>query len=34
LARQEDPMMEIAALVLFSSVALWFVEEARGPRGL
>jgi hypothetical protein len=27
-ARGEDPIMEIAAFVLFSSVLLWFVEEA------
>lgn len=33
-ARQEYPMMELAALVLFSSVALWFVGEASGPQGL
>jgi len=24
----KDPIMEIAALVLFSSVVLWFVQEA------
>ena len=24
----KDPIMEIAAVVLFSSVVLWFVEEA------
>ena len=27
-ARMEDPSMELAAVVLFSSVVLWFVEEA------
>jgi hypothetical protein len=27
-AREEDPEMELAAVVLFSSVVLWFVEEA------
>jgi hypothetical protein len=30
-ARQEDPQMELAALVLFSSIALWFITEASGP---
>ena len=25
---EEDPEMELAAVVLFSSVVLWFVEEA------
>ncbi len=34
LARQEGPVMEIAALVLFGSIALWFVEEASGPQRL
>jgi hypothetical protein len=29
-AREEDPEMELAAVVLFSSVVLWFVEEAAG----
>jgi hypothetical protein len=27
-ARGEDPIMEIAAAVLITSVLLWFVEEA------
>ena len=27
-AREEDPIMELAAAVLFSSVVLWFIEEA------
>ena len=27
-ACQEDHRMELAAVVLFSSVVLWFVEEA------
>jgi hypothetical protein len=27
-ARRKGPIMEIAAVVLFSSVVLWFVEEA------
>jgi len=26
--RKEDPRMELAAVILFSSVVLWFVEEA------
>jgi hypothetical protein len=26
--RKEDPEMELAAVVLFSAVVLWFVEEA------
>jgi hypothetical protein len=26
-AREEDPIMEIAAAVLFSTVVLWFIEE-------
>ena len=30
-ARQEDPQMELAALVLFSSIALWLITEASGP---
>ena len=30
-ALQEDPQMELAALVLFSSVALWLITEASGP---
>ena len=30
-ARQEDPQMELAALVLFSSIVLWFITEASGP---
>jgi hypothetical protein len=30
LACQEGPMMELAAVVLFSSMALWFIEEVRG----
>jgi len=29
-AREEDPIMEIAAVVLFSSVLLWLVEEVTG----
>ena len=27
-AREEDLIMELAAAVLFSSVVLWFIEEA------
>ncbi len=34
MASQEDRQMELAALVMFASIALWFVEEAAGPRGL
>jgi hypothetical protein len=34
MACQEDRQMELAALVIFVSIALWFVEEASGPRGL
>ena len=30
-ARQEDPQMELAAFVLFSSIALWLITEASGP---
>jgi hypothetical protein len=30
-ARQEDLQMELAALVLFSSIALWLITEASGP---
>jgi hypothetical protein len=30
-ARQEDPQMELAAVVLFSSIVLWFITEASGP---
>ena len=30
-AHQEDPQMELAALVLFSSIVLWFITEASGP---
>jgi hypothetical protein len=30
-ARQEKPQMELAALVLFSSIALWLITEASGP---
>ena len=30
-ARQEDPQMELAALVLFSSIALWLITEVSGP---
>jgi len=26
-AREEDPIMELAAAVLFGSVVLWFIEE-------
>jgi hypothetical protein len=26
--RKEDPRMELAAVILFSSVVLWIVEEA------
>jgi hypothetical protein len=32
--RKEDPQMELAALVLFGSIALWFFEEARGTGSL
>jgi len=31
MARQEDPQMELAAFVLFSSIALWLITEASGP---
>jgi hypothetical protein len=27
-AREEDQQMELAAVVLFGSIVLWFVEEA------
>jgi hypothetical protein len=27
-ARKEDQVMEVAAVVLFGSVVLWFLEEA------
>jgi hypothetical protein len=30
--RKETPHMELAALVLFGSIALWFVGEASGPQ--
>jgi hypothetical protein len=30
-ACKEDPQMELAALVLFSSIILWLVTEAGGP---
>ena len=30
-ACQEDPQMELAAVVLFSSIVLWFITEASGP---
>jgi hypothetical protein len=26
-ARKEDPSMELAAVILFGTVVLWFVEE-------
>jgi hypothetical protein len=32
--RKEDPQMELAALVLFGSIVLWFFEEARGTGSL
>jgi hypothetical protein len=32
--RKETPHMELAALVLFGSIALWFVGEASGPQHL
>jgi hypothetical protein len=32
-AREEDPIMEIAAVVLFSSVLLWLVEEVTDQHG-
>lgn len=31
---KEDPQMELAALVLFGSIALWFLAEARGTGSL
>jgi hypothetical protein len=31
-AREEDRIMEIAAVVLFSSVLLWLVEEVTDQR--
>lgn len=31
---KEDPQMELAALVLFGSIVLWFFEEARGTGSL
>jgi hypothetical protein len=30
-ACQEDPKMELAALVLLSSIVLWLITEASGP---
>lgn len=32
--RKETPHMELAALVLFGSIALWFVGEASGSQHL
>lgn len=32
--RKETPHMELAALVLFGSIALWFVGVASGPQHL
>jgi hypothetical protein len=32
--REEGVLMELAALVLFGSIALWFIGEASGPQRL
>ena len=33
-AHQEDPQMELAALLFFGSIALWLISEASGPHHL